>query len=78
MNQVHERKGGMIRVCHAFTLILGLHCLTSLLAGAWPQQDGSIIKAVLHPELSFWQGLLPNDPSGRHAAFHTGDHTPCT
>ena len=79
MNQVHERKGGMIRVCHAFILILGLHCLTSLLAGAWPQQDGSIIKAVLHPELSFWQGFLPNNPGGshaNHAAFYTGDPHP--
>ncbi|BDA47490.1 probable glycosyltransferase BC10 at C-terminar half [Coccomyxa sp. Obi] len=71
VNQVHERNRGMIRVCHAFTLVLGLHCLTSLLAGAWPQQDGSIIKAVLHPELSFWQGFLPNNPGGSHAAFHT-------
>lgn len=76
MNQVHERKGGMIRVCHAFILVLGLHCLTSLLAGAWPQQqDGSIIKAVLHPELSFWQGFLPIDPGGTPAVVHTGEHT---
>ena len=76
VNQLNERKGGMTRLCHVFIVILGLHCLTFVLASAWPSEDGSIIKAILLPELLFWQGIVPNGSSGSHPAWHAGAQMP--
>lgn len=58
----------MARLCHALLIILGLHCLTLVLAGgaAWPRENGSIVRCILLPELSFWQGVLPNGSAWEH------------